>query len=73
MALQPVDGLRHTIQYLNPIHNRYDFMNRASTLRKASTYAENNTNRINAHGYPCFEGDAKHDLGVWAGENSLSL
>jgi hypothetical protein len=33
-------------------------LGRGSARRKAATYTQNNTNRINAHRYPCLEWDS---------------
>jgi hypothetical protein len=57
MALQPF-GPWPLFQFLNPIHSRKDSLDGGSARRKAATYTQNNTNRINAHRHSCLEWDS---------------
>jgi hypothetical protein len=45
-------------QLLNPIHSRQNSLDGRSARRKAATYTQNNTNRINAHTHSCLEWDS---------------
>jgi hypothetical protein len=49
MALKPYVGSWLLFQFLDPIHSRQDSLDGGSAGRKAATYTQNNTNRINAH------------------------
>jgi hypothetical protein len=57
-ALQPFDRPWSLFQFLNSIQNRQDSLDGGSARRKAATYTQNNTNRINAHRHPCLEWDS---------------
>jgi hypothetical protein len=61
-------------QFLNPIHSRYDSLDRGSALLKAATYTQNNTNRINTHTHiHASSGIVTHDLSVRACEDGSCL
>jgi hypothetical protein len=47
MVLKPF-GPRSVFQVLNPMHSQLDSLDGGSARRKAATYIQNNTNRINA-------------------------
>jgi hypothetical protein len=47
MALQPFVGSWLRFQFLDPIHSRQDSLDGGSARRKASTYTQDNRNRIN--------------------------
>jgi hypothetical protein len=57
--LQPFVGYWPLFYFLNPIHSRYDTLDGGSALCKASTYIQENTNRINAKTNLCLELDSK--------------
>jgi hypothetical protein len=48
MALQPCVGPWTLFQFFNPIHGPQDSLDRGSARLKASTYTQDNTNRIRA-------------------------
>jgi hypothetical protein len=58
MDLQPFVAPWPHFKFLNPIHSRQDSVDGGSARRKAATYTEINTNRINAHRHPCLEWDS---------------
>jgi hypothetical protein len=58
IALQSFVGPWPLFQFLNPIYSRQVSLDGKSARRKASTYTQNNTNRINAYRHPCFEWDS---------------
>jgi hypothetical protein len=49
MDLQPSVGPWPLYQFLNPILSRQDFLDEGSARRKAFTYTQKETKRINAH------------------------
>jgi hypothetical protein len=75
MALQPFVGPWPLFQFLDPLHNRQDALYEGSARRKASTYTQNNTNRINAHNTDihALSEIRTHDLRVRASEDSSCL
>jgi hypothetical protein len=58
MALQSFVGSWLLFRVLNPIHSRYNSLDGGSARRKAATYTQNNTNRINAHRHTCLGWDS---------------
>jgi hypothetical protein len=75
VALQPCVGLWPLFQFLNPIDSRWDSLYGGSARRKASTYTQNNTNRINAHNTDirALSGIRTYDPSVRASEDSSCL
>jgi hypothetical protein len=74
MALQPFVGPWKLFQFLDPIHSRYDSLDRGSASCKASTYTQN-TNRLNAHNTDthALRGIRTQDLSVRVSEDSSCL
>jgi hypothetical protein len=57
MALQPFVRPSH-LQFRNLFYTQYDSLDEWSARRKAATYTQDNTNRINAHRHPYLEWDS---------------
>jgi hypothetical protein len=75
MTLHPFVGLWQLFQCLDPIHSQQDSLDGGSARRKASTYTQNSTNRINAHntGIHALSSIRTHDPRVQASEDSSCL
>jgi hypothetical protein len=48
-------------------HSRLDSLDGGTARRKAATYTQNNTNRINAHRHPCLEWGSSPISQCWSG------
>jgi hypothetical protein len=48
-GLQPFVGPWLLFQFLDPMHSRYNSLERASARRKAAIYTQDNTNTENTH------------------------
>jgi hypothetical protein len=74
MALELFVGPWPLFQFLDPIHSRQDSLDGGSAHRKAATYKQNNTNRINAHtDIHALSGFRTHEPSVRASEDSSCL
>jgi hypothetical protein len=71
MFVQTFVGPWQLLQFLDPIHSQ-DSLDGGSARRKASTYAQGNTNRIDARRH-VFSGIRTHDPSVRATEDSSCL